>query len=78
MPVEEIRRLRPVHQYVKLDADGNLLRDSNGVVISVIEDFDDNDVINTDHISIRSSDNLLETTGDGELFVDSTNLPTFN
>ena len=77
MPVEEIRRLRPVHQFLKEFSTGEpILR--NGKVQAVIEDLDDNDLIDGKYIPVRETNNALmrdETTGD--LYVDVDEVSSF-
>ena len=53
MPEDDIgltRRLRPVHQYLKI-TNGIIDLDSRGLVQSVTEDFDDNDVVDPRYIT---------------------------
>ena len=57
MPVEDIRKLRPTHQYLVKDSGGNNALDINGSVQNVTEDFDDNDVVDPRHITPT---NLIE------------------
>ena len=72
MPVEEIRRLRPVHQFLKLkdDGTGTLELDEAGNVQAVTEDFDDNDLVDGKFIPLKETDNAIQRDGNGDLFVD--------
>ena len=73
MPVEEIRRLRPVHQFLKEFSTGEpILR--NGKVQAVIEDLDDNDLIDGKYIPVREENNaLMRDSTTGDLYVDIDN-----
>ena len=51
MPVQNVRKLRPVHQFLKTDPAGNIIPDQYGAVQNVTEDFDDNDVVDSKHIT---------------------------
>ena len=76
MPVEEIRRLRPVHQFLKLkdDGTGTLELDEAGNVQAVTEDFDDNDLVDGKFIPLREANNAIQRdTDNGDLFVEEVN-----
>ena len=63
-------RLRPVHQYLKEDNNGNLILDKNGVVQTVTEDFDDDDFVDGQFIPlVDSSDNEIKRDANGDLYV---------
>ena len=48
-------RLRPVHQYLKVKADGSIDLDDNGLIQTVTEDFDDDDLVHGRHIPLADS-----------------------
>ena len=48
-------RLRPVHQYLKVKADGSIDLDDNGLIQTVTEDFDDDDLVHGRHIPVADS-----------------------
>ena len=48
-------RLRPVHQYLKLKSDLTIDLDDNGLIQTVTEDFDDDDLVHGRHIPLAES-----------------------